>query len=172
VANVNRTSDELSQPSADVSADIGAQLTKAAPESLHELLGGIEDLQTFRQRPVQLTQANRRQIVQQALVLIEQNYVHLPHKIAMHAVNPVQRLRLLRARLAASDPRRLPPAVAFHSEMSEIFHSLRDLHTNYVLPEPFRGQLAFLPFLVEEFFEQERPQYLVTKVMEGAASVR
>jgi Subtilase family/Peptidase family S41 len=141
---------------------------QAAPESLHPLLGQIMDLQTFRQRPVQLTLANRRQIVQQALVLIEQNYVHLPHKIAMHAVNPVQRLRLLRARLAASNPRRLPPAVAFHGEMSEIFHSLRDLHTNYVLPEPFRGQLAFLPFLVEQFFEQDRPRYLVTKVMGGA----
>src|SRR5215213_301954 len=145
MANVNRMSDELSQPSADVSADIGAQLTQAAPESLHPLLGQIMDLQTFRQKPVQLTLADRRQIVQQALILIEQNYVHLPHKIAMHAVNPVQRLRLLRARLAASNPRRLPPAAAFHGEMSEIFHSLRDLHTNYVLPEPFRGKLAFLP---------------------------
>jgi hypothetical protein len=168
MARVNETSDEWSQSGADASVDIGAQLTQAAPESLHPLLGQIMDLQTFRQKPVQLTLADRRQIVQQALILIEQNYVHLPHKIAMHAVNPVQRLRLLRARLAASNPRRLPPAAAFHGEMSEIFHSLRDLHTNYVLPEPFRGKLAFLPFLVEEFFEQGRPQYLVTKVMDGA----
>ena len=37
--------------------------------------------------------------------------------------------------------------------MSEIFHSLRDLHTNYLLPGPYRGRVAFLPFLVEEFFE-------------------
>ena len=38
-------------------------------------------------------------IVEQALVLLEQNYVHLPLKMAMHAVNPVQRLRLLRTQL-------------------------------------------------------------------------
>ncbi len=46
-----------------------------------------------------LTLAERRLLVEQALVLLEDNYVHLPLKSAMHAVNPVQRLRLLRARL-------------------------------------------------------------------------
>ena len=46
-----------------------------------------------------LTHAERMLIVEQALVLLEDNYVHLPLKSAMHAVNPVQRLRLLRARL-------------------------------------------------------------------------
>ena len=33
------------------------------------------------------------------MLMLEGNYVHLPLKSAMHAVNPVQRLRLLRARL-------------------------------------------------------------------------
>src|SRR5215216_5417191 len=74
----------------------------------------------------------------------------------------------MRARLNRSNVELLPPPAAFHDEMSEIFHALRDLHTNYLLPEPFRGQLAFLPFLVEEFFEKGQPKYLVTKVMEGA----
>src|SRR3954471_5168527 len=86
----------------------------------------------------------------------------------MHAVNPVQSLRLLKARLAATVDGPLPPAAAFHGEMSAIFHSLRDLHTNYLLPPPFAGQLAFLPFLIEEFFADGHPRYLVTKVVQGA----
>ena len=119
------------------------------------------ELKDFRRQDVTLSRADRRRIVDQALVLIEQNYVHLPHKAAMHAVNPVQRLRLLRARLDGLDARTLPSAASFHAEMSEIFHSLRDLHTNYLLPGPYRGRVAFLPFLVEEFFEDGVARYLV-----------
>ena len=50
-----------------------------------------------------LTLAERRLIVEQALLLLEQNYVHLPLKEAMHAVNPVQRLKLLRTQLTRLD---------------------------------------------------------------------
>ena len=49
-----------------------------------------------------LTVDDRKLVVDQALVLLEQNYAHLPLKMAMHAVNPVQRLRVLR------DPTRPP----------------------------------------------------------------
>ncbi|HEX6577438.1 MAG TPA: S8 family serine peptidase [Jiangellaceae bacterium] len=150
------------------SSGIGADLAEAAPEGVQSLLAQAVDLATFRQQEVRLTMPDRRRIVEQALVLIEQNYVHLPHKVAMHAVNPVQRLRLLQARLTRSTSGPLSPADDFHGELSEIFHALRDLHTNYLLPDPYRGQLAFLPFLVEEFYEDDRPKYLVTKVMEGA----
>src|SRR5688572_4877668 len=97
------TSNEWNDSGADVSGGIGAQLTQAAPEGLHSLLGQTIDLQTFRQQPVQPTLANRPRIVEQALVLVEQNYVHLLHKIAMHALNPVQRLRLMRVRLNRSN---------------------------------------------------------------------
>lgn len=167
--------------------DIRGDLVQAAPQTLHPLLGRIVELETFRtqQEDVELGVAERRLVVDQALLLIEQNYVHLPHKVAMHAINPVQRLRLLRARLAAAaaaagggtgagtgtggtQSETLPPAATFHAEMSEIFHSMRDLHTNYLLPPPFAGQVAFLPFLVEEFHTDDGPRYLVTKVMQGA----
>jgi hypothetical protein len=154
--------------SGDAAEWIAAQLSDAAPEGVQSLLGQIVDLAAFRQQKLQLTMSDRRRIVEQALVLIEQNYVHLPHKVAMHAVNPVQRLRLFQARLAGAGTGAISAADDFHGEMSEIFHGLRDLHTNYLLPDPFRGQLAFLPFLVEEFYENGRPRYLVTKVMDGA----
>ncbi len=97
-----------------------------------------------------LTLAERTIIVDQALVLLEANYVHLPLKSAMHAVNPVQRLRLLRARLERQTDATMDPERAFHTEMSGIFHSVRDLHTNYLLPAPFAGKIAYLPFQVED----------------------
>jgi C-terminal processing protease CtpA/Prc len=81
-------------------------------------------------------------------VLLEGFYAHLPLKRAMHAVDPLQRLRLLRHRLEE-----FPSELAFHAEMIDIFTSLRDLHTNYLLPDPFRGAAAVLPFRVEAFFE-------------------
>ncbi|MEK6278756.1 MAG: S41 family peptidase [Acidobacteriota bacterium] len=105
-----------------------------------------------------LTSGERQQIVDQALVLIEQLYVHLPLKRAMHAVDPIQRLRLLKHRLKGMSER------AFHNEMISIFTRLRDLHTNYVLPEPFRHLVAFLPFRVQEFFQGSRCHYIVTLV--------
>ena len=56
-------------------------------------------LHEFLKNAGTLTHAERLVIVEQALLMLEGNYVHLPLKSAMHAVNPVQRLRLLRARL-------------------------------------------------------------------------
>jgi hypothetical protein len=75
---------------ADVSASVGADLAQAAPEGVQSLLGEIVELETFRGQMVRLTLSYRRRIVEQALVLIEQSYVHLPHKVAMHAVNTDQ----------------------------------------------------------------------------------
>ncbi|MCB1639094.1 MAG: hypothetical protein KDI15_09625, partial [Thiothrix sp.] len=42
------------------------------------------------------------------------------------------------------------------------------LHTNYVLPIPYRRLTAILPFLVEDYFdEQQQPHYLVSKMPTG-----
>jgi len=111
-----------------------------------------------------LTTEERLQIIEQARVLIEQVYVHLPLKRAMHAVEPIQRLKLLKQRLAGLSER------AFHNEMISIFAHLRDLHTNYILPEPFRDRVAFLPFRIQEFFEGKERQYVVTQVKPGAVN--
>ena len=89
----------------------------------------------------------------------------------MHAVNPVQRLRLLRDRARAPDRRRRwTPESAFHAEMSEIFHSVRDLHTNYLLPEPYAGKIAFLPFLIEEYLDERRAERYLVIARRGRAS--
>jgi C-terminal processing protease CtpA/Prc len=153
-------------------------ITAAPHAAIANQMGRAMSLRRFNELPGRLTTADMLLIVGQALLLFEQNYVHLPLKRAMHAVDPVQRLRLLRYRLQQQAENEAQPApspewtprqpplgeVEFHKEMTRIFNSVRDLHTNYLLPEPYALFTAFLPFLVEEFFEDGVPRYVVTKV--------
>ncbi|HEX6569262.1 MAG TPA: amidohydrolase family protein, partial [Acidimicrobiales bacterium] len=146
-------------PGANPPADLGeAAAGEAQGTLLADFLGGIGD--------GTLGLADRLMLVDQALVMIEQCYVHLVLKKAMHAVDPVQRLRLLRARLATLTDDQRGPEVEFHREMAEIFASVRDLHTNYLLPAPFRGRTAFLPFLVERYRDAPAgaEHFIVTRV--------
>lgn len=105
-----------------------------------------------------LSESDRGQIVEQASIVLDQLYAHLPHKRAMFAIDPLQRLRLLRRRLSAV------PELTFHRELLSIFIELRDLHTMYILPEPFRSHVAVLPFVIEEYFEAGARRYLVSKI--------
>jgi hypothetical protein len=154
---------------------VSAKATTLAAPFLAEIAEPVRDqlatsvaLRDFLRGAGALTLDERRLLVEQALVLLEQNYVHLPLKAAMHAVNPVQRLRLLRIRLERQTPEKMDPEWLFHAEMSEIFHSVRDLHTNYLLPSPFAGKVAFLPFLVEEYFDEAgTSHYVVAGVVQG-----
>ena len=120
-----------------------------------------------------LTLADRLLLVDQALVMIEQCYVHLVLKRSMHAVDPVQRLRLLRDRLATLTEETRGSEVEFHRELADIFASVRDLHTNYLLPAPFGSRTAFLPFLVERCVDPPADggaeRFLVTKVAASLA---
>jgi hypothetical protein len=68
--------------------------------SRKEQIGDIQTLKDFISSTTgRLTHDNRKIIVEQALTLLERSYVHLPLKKAMHAVGPIQRLRLLLFRL-------------------------------------------------------------------------
>jgi hypothetical protein len=53
--------------------------------------------------------------------------------------------------------------------MTEIFTSLRDLHTNYILPAHFAKMVAYLPFRVEACYENDERIYIVSSVMNGLA---
>ncbi|MGP4004204.1 S41 family peptidase [Streptomyces sp. 8N706] len=149
-----------------VADTVPAFIKEAAPPVREHLAASVE-LGNFLPSAGTLTLKERRLLVEQALVLFEQNYVHLPLKIAMHAVNPVQRLRVMRGRLERQSSDTMPPEWIFHAEMSEIFHSVRDLHTNYMLPEPFAGKVAYLPFLIEEYIDEQGPHYVVTRIAQG-----
>jgi hypothetical protein len=122
---------------------------------------GIQPLATFRATTGTLTPMQRATLVAQAELLLDELYVHLPLKQAMHACDPLQRLRLLATRLEGMSERQ------FHDELLDIFTDLRDLHTNYVLPSPYAGRVAFLPFLVEDYWQGGERRYLVTKMQAG-----
>ncbi len=116
--------------------------------SLSELVADIPPLSTDE----------RRQMIDQALTVVDQLYVHLPLKRAMHAVDPVQRLKLLHYRAGGMSDRQ------FHDEMLSIFTALRDMHTVYMLPAPYRRRDAVLPFRIQRYFESGRTQYIVTEL--------
>jgi C-terminal processing protease CtpA/Prc len=117
------------------------------------------------ERKAKLSRKDRLRIVEQALLLLNMNYVHLPLKRAMHAVDPIQRLKLLRFRLLEMKESELPNDLQFHQRMMEIFASTRDLHTMYLLPAPFKDHVAYLPFLIEQFYEKNRSGARVEKFL-------
>ncbi|HEX6910578.1 MAG TPA: S41 family peptidase, partial [Longimicrobium sp.] len=129
---------------------------------------GATDLRSFLAGAGKLTPTQRKLIVRQALILIEQNYAHLPLKRAMHSIDPVQRLKLLLQVLETTPADDQPTEAEFHAELTDIFSSLRDLHTNYLLPAPFADKAAFLPFSVEDYHEGGARRYLVSHVTQGA----
>ena len=106
-----------------------------------------------------LTEADRILLVEQAEVIVEGVYVHLPLKRAMHATDPMQALRLLRHRSPDMTDD------AFHRELQRIFQRLRDLHTNYILPTVYEG-FAFLGIFVERSVESGEDRWLASKVFD------
>jgi C-terminal processing protease CtpA/Prc len=121
-----------------------------------------------------VTALNRRQhaiIVDQAITLLESFYAHLPLKSAMYAVDPVRRLRLLRHRLPQTGAKSSIEAdLSFHAQMTDIFTSVRDMHTRYFLPMPFQGAGAYLPFDVETYFDGDKRKFVATHFADWCAS--
>jgi hypothetical protein len=113
----------------------------------------------------QLSLADRTLIAEQALTILEGNYAHLPLKTARYAINPVQRLRLLLARLHGS--REDEPEWRFHAELLDIFNSLHDLHTRYTLPEPFSAAGVHLSLQVKEYVQDGKRHFIVPPRSDG-----
>jgi Amidohydrolase family/Peptidase family S41 len=124
------------------SADSPTQIEPSLPRSLSEL----------RELPDTLTREDRREIVGRMSQVLSEIYVHLPLKRAAHAVDPIQRLKLLQYALDEGGDTGALKGMAFHQAVLEIFTELRDLHTSYILPPPYNDLTAFLPFLIERCF--------------------
>lgn len=140
----------------------------AASEERADNICTLVEFLEIAERIQRLSRRDRLRIVEQALLLLEMNYVHLPLKRAMHAIDPIQRLRLLRFRLLEMPDSHVPSGMQFHRRMLEIFASARDLHTMYLLPAPYRDQVAYLPLLVENYFERRdgriEEKFIVSKI--------
>jgi C-terminal processing protease CtpA/Prc len=144
---------------ADKDTGVRARLNIASRAKAVPLSKFLRDIKKRRG----LSRRERLRILDQTILLLEMNYVHLPLKRAMHAINPLQRLKLLKYRLETE--RKMEDEMQFHHRLVEIFASLRDIHTSYLLPSPFRLQTAFLPFLIEQYYVDESDdRYLVSRV--------
>ncbi|MFI5707049.1 S41 family peptidase [Kribbella sp. NPDC051620] len=124
-------------------------------------LGTVRTMPQFRSQIARgpLSDAQRRVVLDQAEILIGEVYAHLPLKRAMHAIDPLQALRLLRHRLADLSE------TEFHVQLQRIFLGLHDLHTNYILPSRYAG-FAFLGIFLERCVDDGQTKYLVTKTFD------
>jgi C-terminal processing protease CtpA/Prc len=131
-------------------------------QTVKDFLSDVKDTLTLEQRKL---------VVDQALDLLEKSYVHLPLKKAMHAVDPIQKLKLLQVKLQQTVEGKMEPEADFHKEILDIFIQLRDLHTNYLLPQPFASHFAFLPFLIESYGQNDNRQFIVTRIAKGYENI-
>jgi subtilisin family serine protease/C-terminal processing protease CtpA/Prc len=156
----------------DVALDAGEPITDAAAAASpgEQPPAGDKTLRLFRET-VQgtLTQQDRILLVAQAIHMLDNFYVHRPLKEAIYAVRPIQRLRVLQRRLQQESniPASELDELTFHNTLTQIFDSVRDLHTRYQLPRPYRDYIAYLPFEVASFYEGGHRRYLVTRVLPG-----
>jgi Peptidase family S41 len=142
----------------------GQAFLQGSHRSARAAFKGSKALRVFLKHAAKqpLSREKKKRLVDQAFMLLEAFYVHLPLKRAMYAIDPLQRLRLLCRGLSKE-----MGDLEFHAEMIDIFASLHDLHTGYLLPEPFRTASAALPFAVEAYFDGNKRKYLVSKVRYG-----
>src|SRR6476661_6739012 len=92
---------------------------------------------------------------------LEHFYAHLPFKRVRYATEPVQRFRLIHAQLDQLTD------LQFHELMLQAFLRLRDAHTFYGLPLPYRGSFALLPFRMDCYEERGHKHFIVTNVLPG-----
>ncbi|MGB8508278.1 MAG: S41 family peptidase [Pyrinomonadaceae bacterium] len=112
-----------------------------------------ESLTTWLARAATPDATGCESVTEQAIALLEQACVHLP-SLLESGVDPVKRLKLLRSN---------PPETIndYYRELLSIFAEAGDRHTACFLPEPFADRVAFLPFLVREFFDAGQPRLSV-----------
>jgi C-terminal processing protease CtpA/Prc len=115
-------------------------------------------LAEFVAKARELDLGTRLALIDTAICLLDEVYVHLPQKRARYGVDPVQQLRFLRTRVDELGQGE------FRDELTTVFTSLHDRHTGYLAPEPWADRAAALPFLVERYVTDGRARFIVSKV--------
>lgn len=140
------------------------QYRKDLSEPLKNQFNYVTALSDFRNTPGLLTLGDKLNIINQAKIVLSQSYVHLNQKNALYAANPLSQLTVLGQDLTSYEGDNAE--LYFHQKIINIFNSLRDLHTMYQLPMPFQDKVAFLPFFIEQFYEDGVSRFMVTKPIE------
>jgi hypothetical protein len=179
ICTANSDHDHMRQSDRTIINDRLHTMTASDEEQTNKRRVGLHDdtvrLGLHDAQPVAQFLAARRKLdvndclalLDQAICLLEGLYVHLPVKRATYAVDPVRRLQLLKVKLESAAGSPLFDDLAFHRDLIETFTSVRDLHTNYVLPHPFERSIAFVPFQIEECFDKEKRIFVVSNVIKG-----
>ncbi len=148
----------------------GEKFLSFSRQNPKEIINKSKTLSAFMQSyesEQRLSKSERVSIIERALILMDMSYVHLPLKRALHAVNPIQRLKLLKFSLSEMKDKEMPSEMVFHQRLLEIFTSARDIHTMYLLPAPFDEIVAYLPFLIEGYFEGDKQKFMVSRVVDA-----
>jgi hypothetical protein len=110
------------------------------------------------------TWAQRKEIIEQALLLAKNLYPHAPFKKEglSHFFDSFHGLgNLLRAGLSLKDDN-------FHRQMLLAFSRMRDAHTLYSMPPPWQDAILFLPFQVRGWRDSDGQLHChVTRVMDA-----
>lgn len=123
-------------------------------------------LPDFRSQLPGLSRDERNLILDQARIVLEQNYVHLTDKRRLTLVDPVAACELLRANVATWGSS-AEAELMFHEELLGVFRGIRDRHTSYLLPVPLATATAFLPFTVDIANDQGGEVAIVTELLPG-----
>lgn len=130
----------------------------AANLAVQRLDGFLSDAERHPMRP-----EDKKKILDQATLMIDHLYPHLPYKLeTFHFIHPVLWLE--------TNVRPFLDTISeanFHGNVIAAFSLVRDAHTLYGLPSPFRGAVAFLPFQMRYYVDPAGRHYVVTKVMSG-----
>src|SRR5215831_17231789 len=105
-----------------------------------------------------LTWAERLDIIDTWVQVLDGAYAHLPLKRALYGFDPIRALEHLRQQVPALT------ALQFHRQLTSLINRLRDAHTQYSGPHTISGAVATLPFLVEAWGPVNEPRYVVSKV--------
>ncbi|HEX2828874.1 MAG TPA: S41 family peptidase [Burkholderiales bacterium] len=124
-----------------------------------------EALEAVSESDAPLSDKDRHDIVTALLRLLEEHYVHLYRKEALHRPCAVARLKRMRDELDSKWSK--APDYGFHTEMLHIFCALRDQHTKYVLPAEWKPRGMWLPFDMAEIGDEHARRYIVTGIEQG-----
>ena len=162
----------MPESTATIPLEDGSALTKAAWTALAAerraagfdkiAIGPLDEFLTAAER-TPLGFDERTKVLDQAALMLNHLYPHLPFKLEhFNFIHPVAYLeKNVRPFLKTM------AEVTFHGHVIAAFSLVRDAHTLYGLPSPFRGAVAFLPFQLRFYVQNNVRRYVVSKVMSG-----
>ncbi|MEL7092535.1 MAG: S41 family peptidase [Pseudomonadota bacterium] len=99
----------------------------------------------------------KRALCDQLILGLGEYYTHLPQKMSAFGTDPIAQIRILKAN----------PERNFTRQLIRTISGLKDRHTTLRLPKPWTNLVAYVPFAIEQVYENDLPVYLVTKQLYG-----